>query len=177
MVQSENGTSSDLREICKDCRWWICLHILSFQPGGGVRSSGTPQHCQLIRAELPSNAYPRLPGSSESHRQFDFIRAELPSNGYPRPVGSSESHRQFDSIQTELPSNGSLQPFGTLQTTSAYLGRLGASTVDCIHTLRVPVPSGEFPRQSRAPIVPLPFSAASFSFLGSLRIRVRRWTP
>ena len=36
---------------------------------------------QLIRAELQSNAYPRLPGSSESHRQFDSIRAELPSNG------------------------------------------------------------------------------------------------
>ena len=62
MVQSENGTISDLREICKDCRWWICLHILSSQPGGGVRSSGTPRHCQLIQAELPSNAYTRLPG-------------------------------------------------------------------------------------------------------------------
>ena len=54
-----------------------------------VRSSGTPRHCQPIQAELPSNAYPRLPASSESHRQFD-------------------------SIQTELPSNGCLQPFGTL---------------------------------------------------------------
>ena len=153
-----SGKFSDLRENCRtvDGEYYLC--ILGSQPGGGVRSSGTPWHCQLIQAELSSNAYPRLHGTSESHRQFDFIRAELPSNGYPQPSGGQPASALFKPLRRIWADR--MRPPRTAFTHYGFRSRQESSPA------------------RRAPLLCLSlFSAASFSSLVSLRMRVRRWTP
>ena len=71
---------------------------------------------------------------------------------------SSELSSHQMAIRGEPGSSGSPPASALIQTElSAYLGRLDASTEDCIHTLRVPVPSGEFPPPGTCPYCASPF--------------------
>ena len=136
------------------------------------------RNSQLIRAELPSNGYPRPAGSSGNARHFDFIRAELPSNGYRRPTGSSENAPHFDSIRAELPSNGYPQPSGSPPASILcntirriwidWMSRPRAASTHCGFRSR----QGRSPRQARAlvsasPYLRLfPFSPGSSTYEG-----------
>ena len=125
VVQSEVEKLQIIEKIARTVDGGFYLRILSSQPGGGVRSSGTPRDCQLIQAKLPSNAYPRLPESSESRRQFDFIRAELPSNGHPQPSGSPPASALFKPLRRIWADW--MHPPGTASTHYGFRSRQGSS--------------------------------------------------
>ena len=122
------------------------------------RSAKNPRECQLIRAELPSNAYPKPTGSSESASHFGSIRAELPSNGYSQPSGSLPDSALSFALRRILADW--MSPLSGASTHYGFRSRQGCS-----------------PARHEPLFVPLPISASSRILLVFLLMRARRWMP
>ena len=185
MVQSENedkyGPSRNLQRL--SMMNFACISsVPNLAAEFGVQELlGTVSSSKLSSHQMPIRSSPGVQKVIASLISSELSSHQMAIRGQP---GVQRVTASLIPSKLRLPSNGYLQPFGTLQilgtlqTTSAYLGRLDASTVDSIHTLRVPVPSGEFPRQARAPIVPHSFCRHKYFFPGILySMRVRWWTP